>query len=98
MRLHRPQLPLEVSIMRACTIVAAMTGALSASSLSAQELPERVDVTMSNYKFEPAAIHLHRGAPYVITLHNQARGGHSFEAHGFFAAAQMPAADRARIR
>ena len=56
---------------------------------------QRVDVALSNFKFTPATIHLHRGQQYV--LHLTSTGGHSFEAKAFFAAATILPADRTAI-
>jgi uncharacterized cupredoxin-like copper-binding protein len=74
-----------------------LAGAFAATCAVAQPAGARIDIVMTNYKFAPSTIHLHRGAPYVLVLHNQARGGHSFAARDFFAASEMPAADRARL-
>ena len=57
--------------------------------------PQRVDVALSNFKFAPTTIRLVHGQPYI--LHLSSSGGHSFAAKAFFAAATMPAADRARV-
>jgi uncharacterized cupredoxin-like copper-binding protein len=57
---------------------------------------QRIDVALSNFKFAPDTIRLVHGQSYV--LHLSSSGGHSFGAKAFFAAAKMPAADRARVR
>ena len=57
---------------------------------------QRIEVALSNFKFTPATIRLVHGQPYV--LHLSSSGGHSFAAKAFFAAAKMPAADRARLK
>jgi plastocyanin len=67
--------------------------ALTAATPSAAV--DRVDVSMANFKFTPATIHLKHGQQYV--LHLSSTGAHSFSAKAFFAAATIPAADRARI-
>jgi plastocyanin len=56
---------------------------------------QRVDVALSNFAFTPATIELTHGQSYV--LHLSSKGGHSFAARAFFAAATMAPADRARI-
>ncbi|WP_404334566.1 plastocyanin/azurin family copper-binding protein [Sphingomonas sp. MMS12-HWE2-04] len=58
--------------------------------------PQRIDVALSNFAFTPDTIALVHGQPYV--LHLSSSGGHSFAAKAFFAAATMPAADRARLK
>jgi plastocyanin len=57
--------------------------------------PERVEVALANFKFTPATIRFKHGQQYL--LHLSSTGGHSFAAKAFFAAATIPAADRARI-
>jgi uncharacterized cupredoxin-like copper-binding protein len=83
--------------MRSLIVAVALAGLFAAPGASAQPSGARVDIVMSNFKFAPSMLHLHRGTPYVLVLHNEARGGHSFAAREFFAAAEMPPADRARI-
>lgn len=69
---------------------------LAALALTAAAPAEqRIDVALSNFRFTPATIALREGQPYL--LHLTSRGGHSFAAKEFFAAATMPAADRAKI-
>ncbi len=69
---------------------------LAALALTASAQPQRIDVQLSNFKFAPATITLTHGQPYV--LHLSSSGGHSFAAREFFAAATMPAADRAKVK
>jgi plastocyanin len=57
---------------------------------------QRIDIALANFAFSPATISLVHGQPYV--LHLSSSGGHSFAAKAFFAAATIPAADRARIK
>ncbi|NYT40529.1 copper-binding protein [Sphingomonas sp. R-74633] len=57
---------------------------------------QRIDVALSNFKFTPSRIALVHGQSYV--LHLTSSGGHSFAAKEFFAAAAMPAADRAKVK
>lgn len=69
---------------------------LALLATAAAPAEQRVEVALSNFRFTPATIPLVHGQPYV--LHLSSRGGHSFAARAFFAAATIPAADRARIR
>ncbi|KRC79947.1 cupredoxin domain-containing protein [Sphingomonas sp. Root241] len=57
---------------------------------------QRIDVALSNFEFIPSTIQLTHGRPYV--LHLTSKGGHSFAAKAFFAAATIAPADRARIK
>ncbi|MEO6081406.1 MAG: plastocyanin/azurin family copper-binding protein [Steroidobacteraceae bacterium] len=52
----------------------------------------RIEVAMSNFKFNPDAIRMKAGQPYI--LHLSSTGGHSFEAKAFFTAANVLPADR----
>jgi plastocyanin len=74
-----------------------MKALLALALLAAAPAPEqRIDVALSNFKFTPSTIALVHGQSYV--LHLTSSGGHSFAAKEFFAAAIMPAADRAKIK
>jgi len=72
--------------------------AVLALALTAAAPPpeQRIDIALSNFKFTPSTIALVHGQSYV--LHLTSSGRHSFAAKDFFAAATMPAADRAKIR
>ena len=74
--------------------LAASSGA--AAQTNWQAAP-RVDVTLANFKFTPATIHLHAGQPVVLHLVNTAGGGHDFSAPKFFASANVRPQDRAAI-
>lgn len=65
-------------------------------TLAAAPAEQRVDVALSNFKFTPNTIALVHGQSYV--LHLTSSGSHSFAAKDFFAAAAMPAADRALVK
>ncbi|MEP9357923.1 plastocyanin/azurin family copper-binding protein [Sphingomonas sp. KR3-1] len=70
---------------------------LALTLLAAAPAPEqRIDVALSNFRFTPSTIALVHGQSYV--LHLTSSGGHSFAAKEFFAAAAMPAADRAKVK
>ena len=55
--------------------------------LGAAPAPTTVTIALSNYRFDPAAIRLQHGQPYVLRLVNRSGGGHSFVAPQFLAAA-----------
>lgn len=61
--------------------------ALLAAPLPAQAQPRTVEVTLSNFDFNPSTIRLRAGEPVVLHLVNTAHGGHNFAAPEFFAAA-----------
>jgi len=65
--------------------------------VTAAELPAKVTVTMANFSYTPADLHLHAGHPVTIHFVNNGSGGHDFTAEEFFAAATMDAANRARV-
>ena len=75
----------------------ALALAIAPAAAPAQGGGQRIDVTLSNFKFEPATLQLHPGKTYVLHLVNNAKGGHDFEAKAFFAAANVAPADRARV-
>jgi uncharacterized cupredoxin-like copper-binding protein len=56
-----------------------------------------VEVTLENFNFNPATLHLRAGRPYRLELHNTAGGGHDFTAPEFFAAARVAPADAAKV-
>ena len=58
--------------------------------LGAAPAPTTVTIALSNYRFDPAAIRLRHGQPYVLHLVNRSGGGHSFVAPDFLAAAGAP--------
>ena len=55
----------------------------------------RIEVAMSNFKFTPDTVRMKAGQPYI--LHLSSKGGHSFEAKAFFAAANVLPADRINV-
>lgn len=57
----------------------------------------RVDVTLANFSYAPATIHLKAGQPVVLHLVNSASGGHDFTAVQFFEAAAIRPQDRKRV-
>jgi uncharacterized cupredoxin-like copper-binding protein len=84
--------------MRFHAVATALAILVAAPSAPAQPAGGEIEIVMSNFKFEPAAIHLRQNAAYALILRNASRSGHSFEAAQFFAAADMPAADRALVK
>ena len=75
--------------------------ALAALALSvpviAAEAPAQVTMTLANFSFTPADLHLRAGQPVTIHFVNEGSGGHDFTAEEFFAAATMDAANRTRV-
>ena len=75
---------------------------LLASPAAAQQTgwgaAQRVDVTLSNFKFRPAVLHLRSGRPVLLHLTNASGGGHDFTAAKFFAAAEIRPEDRGAVR
>ena len=69
---------------------------VSAPAVS-QTQPATVTVTMSNFKFEPAALQLRAGVPTVLHLVNTAGGGHNFTAPQFFATGRVAPASQPLI-
>jgi plastocyanin len=57
----------------------------------------RVDVTLANFSYSPARIHLRAGQPAILHLVNAASGGHDFTASQFFSAATVRPQDRGAI-
>ncbi len=54
-------------------------------------------VQLSNFKFAPANIQLHAGAPVILHLANVGSGAHNFSAPDFFAAAKLDPAAAALV-
>ncbi len=54
---------------------------------------ELVQVTLSNFAFTPAALHLRKGQAYRLHFVNAGSGGHNFSAPEFFKAAQVDPGD-----
>lgn len=48
--------------------------------------PQRIEIRLSNFAFEPRAIALTAGRPVTLHLVNSGGGGHNFSAPQFFAA------------
>ena len=71
---------------------------LPASPLAAQDAPQTVTVTLSDYAFAPGAIVLKANAPAHLHLVNETAKGHSFSAPEFFAASTLAPEDLAKIK
>lgn len=71
---------------------------LVATPLLAQpDEPRRIQIDLSSFKYEPAAIALDHGRPYVLHFVNISGKGHDFVAKPFFDAAHVATEDRALI-
>ena len=58
---------------------------------------DRVTVSMTDFSYAPADLHLEPGRSTTIHFVNNGSGGHDFTAPQFFSAATMDAANRARV-
>ena len=56
-----------------------------------------IQITLSNFSFNPNMVRLQRNTTYAIHLVNSASGGHSFFAPGLFAAVTVAPEDRSKI-
>lgn len=65
--------------------------------VTAAETPAKVTVTMANFNYTPADLHLRAGQGVTLHFVNNGSGGHDFTAAEFFAAATMDGANRARV-
>lgn len=57
-----------------------------------------VTIELSNFKFTPSTLTLHRGVAYRIHLLNKASGGHNFVAKEFFAQSTVAPEDRGKLK
>jgi uncharacterized cupredoxin-like copper-binding protein len=80
----------------ACALVA--LAAPAAALAPDWEEAQRIEITLSSFKYAPRTITLRAGRPVVLRLANVSSGGHDFTAPEFFAAAQLRAEDRAAIK
>ena len=79
--------------MRIAPLFALLPALLAGSSAIAQPA-SAVAVQLASFKFTPSTIVLDHGRTYVLRLANVSGDGHDFAAPGFFAAANVAAADR----
>jgi plastocyanin len=70
---------------------------LAGSAAHAQDWAhaQRVEISLSSFKYAPKTIRLKAGQPVVLRFVNQASGGHDFTARSFFEQAAVRASDRA---
>lgn len=59
--------------------------------------PAIVAVELTNFRFDPQALHLRAGVPIVLRLHNGASGGHNFTAVEFFSSAKVSQSSAAAV-
>lgn len=84
--------------MRAVPTIAILGLAMTASHPALAATPawdqaEQVNIELSNFAFNPAALHLHQGRVYRLHFVNKGSGGHNFSARSFFSAAQIDPQD-----
>ena len=77
--------------------LAAMAALAFSAPVAAAEAPAKVTVTLANFSFSPADLHLRAGHRVTIHFVNEGSGGHDFTAEEFFAASIMDAASRAHV-
>ena len=90
-----PMLSLAVMVAGCATSHPIAPRVESAAGAFADAAP--VEVTLENFDFNPAILHLRAGRPYRLELHNEAGGGHDFSAPEFFAAARVAPGDAAKV-
>lgn len=91
-----------MNVLRLIAVSVLVLFPLEAESQAVPDQPdwakaEVITVQLSNFKFNPATIHLKHGVAYDLRLQNLASGGHNFAAQEFFAGAQIKADDRAKV-
>ena len=66
--------------------------------IGAAPAPTTVTIALENDRFEPAAIRLHHGQPYVLHLVNRSTRGHNFVAPALLARkVEVPARSSANV-
>jgi uncharacterized cupredoxin-like copper-binding protein len=70
---------------------------LIAAAAAAQAPATMVEVDVWNFKFDPDAITLRAGTPYVLHLVNKSGSRHDFTAKAFFAASTVAPEDRGAV-
>ena len=66
------------------TIRLSLLAALAFPLPALADVPPRVDITLSNFKFAPEVIRLKAGRPVTLHFVNDGSGGHNFAAPEFF--------------
>jgi uncharacterized cupredoxin-like copper-binding protein len=87
-------------IGRSTFALSLLSGCLSTLVVAeAQSQPDvtRIDVTLSNFRFDPNEIEIVHGRKYALQFINAADGGHDFVARKFFAAAEMTSDQRHEV-
>jgi plastocyanin len=91
----RPNLPqaLTFAVLAATAVAASLTAshgrAQAVAAPADWSKAETVEIDLKNFTFNPASLHLKRGAAYRLRFVNQSSGGHDFTAKDFFAAATL---------
>jgi len=86
--------------MKRSLLLAGLASAILAAPAASQpdwSRAERVTVSLSSFKFDPAQLRLKAGQPVILHLQNVGSGGHNFAAPAFFAAAAVRPQDKAKI-
>lgn len=76
---------------------AALASLLLAAAPVPAQVDERIEIDMSSFKYMPSTITLRHDRAYTLHFTNRSDGGHDFVAKGFFSAAKVSPADKARI-
>jgi uncharacterized cupredoxin-like copper-binding protein len=82
MRASKPEEPAMRTALLAVTLLMPLS-----SGLAASPPPATVTIALSNYRYDPAAIRLRHGQPYVLHLVNRSGAKHNFVAPEFLLAA-----------
>ncbi len=82
---------------RSTLALALLAGSLSTLVVAEAQSPSdvvRIDVTLSNFRFDPSEIEIVHGRQYALHFVNANGGNHDFAARKFFAAAAMTSDQR----
>ncbi|GGD54366.1 copper-binding protein [Erythrobacter arachoides] len=82
--------------LSACAIPTTLTPQIAPADTSFASA-QRIEVTLSNFAFDPQTISLRAGQPVVLVLTNTTGRAHNFAAPDFFAATQIAQSDAAVI-
>ena len=83
--------------MRSLIMVATLAAALVGGAAPAGTPAHDITIRMSNFKYDPATILLHRGEAYALHFRNDASGGHDFVAREFFASSRIAPEDSGKL-
>jgi len=81
-----------------CLSLLLMAGAATSPGEAANQVPELVNIELSNFAFSPENLHLHAGRAYQLRFTNLGSGGHNYSAPAFFAAATIDPEDRRYVK